>query len=34
MESVKPIIDQELILALLKETFEQPIQELTPVRVG
>lgn len=34
MESVKPAVDQESILALLGETFELPIQELTPVQGG
>jgi hygromycin-B 4-O-kinase len=34
MESVKPAFDQESILALLRENFDLPIQELTPVQGG
>lgn len=34
MESVKPTIEEAAIHALLQDTFEQPIQELTPVQGG
>jgi len=34
MESVKPEVPQERISALLKETFGQPIRELTPLQGG
>jgi hygromycin-B 4-O-kinase len=34
MESVKPAVDHESILALLRETFDLPIQDLTPAPGG
>lgn len=34
MESVKPVIDQETILLLLKEHFHRSVSELTPVEGG
>jgi hygromycin-B 4-O-kinase len=33
-ESVKPAVDRESILALLREAFDLPIQDLTPVQGG
>ncbi len=34
MENLKPTVDQETILLLLKDTFELPISELTPAQGG
>jgi hygromycin-B 4-O-kinase len=34
MESVKPVVDQETILLLLKEHFNLPVAGLTPVQGG
>ena len=34
MEDVKPEVTQEIIVSLLKETFAQPILELTPLQGG
>jgi hypothetical protein len=32
MESIKPVVDQEVILSLLEENFDLPICKLTPVQ--
>ena len=34
MESVKPVVEETLILALLKDAFKRPVQELMPVQDG
>ena len=34
MESVKPIVAEEVIFSLLKEVFDQPVRELVPVQGG
>ena len=34
MESVKPVVDWEVILSLLQEHFNWPVSELTPVQGG
>lgn len=34
LKSVKPAVEQALILALLDEHFKQPIQDSTPVQDG
>lgn len=34
MESLKPVVDQETILSLLRESFQQPIRELNSVQGG
>jgi hygromycin-B 4-O-kinase len=34
MESVKPVVEQEAILSLLREVFDSPVQELTVVEGG
>jgi hygromycin-B 4-O-kinase len=34
MNSIKPVVEQEMILALLRETFALPIEALTPIEGG